>query len=41
MLAVVSDSSPLIYLTRLGQMALLRVLHDSVLVPQAVWDEVS
>lgn len=41
MLAVVSDSSPLIYLTRLGRLSLLRELHDSVFVPQAVWDEVA
>ena len=30
MLAVVSDSSPLIYLTRLGVFSLLRQLHDQV-----------
>ena len=41
MLAVVSDSSPLIYLTRLGQFHLLRCLHDAVIVPQAVWQEVA
>ncbi len=41
MLAVVSDSSPLIYLTRLGHLSLLRKLHESVFVPQAVWDEVA
>jgi hypothetical protein len=41
MLAVVSDSSPLIYLTRLAQFGLLRQLHDRVLIPQAVWDEVA
>jgi hypothetical protein len=41
MRAVVSDSSPLIYLTRLGQLVLLRQLHESVLVPPAVWQEVA
>lgn len=41
MLAVVSDSSPLIYLTRLRQFPLLQLLHDAVYVPQAVWEEVA
>jgi uncharacterized protein len=41
MLAVVSDSSPLIYLTRLGSISLLRRLHEQVIVPQAVWAEVA
>lgn len=41
MLAVVSDSSPLIYLTRLGRLPLLRALHDTVIVPQGVWHEVA
>jgi predicted nucleic acid-binding protein len=41
MLAVVSDSSPLIYLTRLDQMPLLQRLHERVIVPQAVWQEVA
>jgi hypothetical protein len=41
MLAVVSDSSPLIYLTRLRQFPLLQLLHDAVYVPQAVWQEVA
>ncbi len=40
MLVVVSDSSPLIYLTRLAQLPLLQALHNTVFVPQAVWDEV-
>ena len=41
MLVVVSDSSPIIYLTRLGLLPLLPKLHESVVVPQAVWDEVA
>lgn len=41
MLAVVADSSPLIYCTRLGVFSLLRRLHNSVLDPPAVWDEVT
>jgi len=41
MLVVVSDSSRLISLTRLGRWSLLRELHDSVFIPQAVWDEVA
>jgi predicted nucleic acid-binding protein len=39
--AVVSDSSPLVYLTRLGRFDLLRVLYQQVLVPPAVWREVA
>src|SRR5215213_5077672 len=41
MLAVVSDSSPLIYLSRLGLFPLLRQLHDTVMVPPAVWVEIT
>jgi predicted nucleic acid-binding protein len=41
MLAVVSDSSPLIYLARLSSMPLLRRLHEQVIVPQAVWEEIA
>lgn len=41
MLAVVSDSSPLIYLTRLGRLPLLRECFDRSFVPLAVWDEVA
>jgi hypothetical protein len=40
MLVVVSDSSPIIYLTRLGLLPLLPLLHDTVVVPQAVWQEI-
>lgn len=39
--AVVADSSPLVYLARLGRLDLLRVLHGEVLVPAAVWREVA
>jgi hypothetical protein len=41
MLAVVSDSSPLIYLSRLGLLPLLQRFHEKVVVPQAVWQEVA
>jgi predicted nucleic acid-binding protein len=37
---VVSDSSPLIALARVGQLHLLQILFGEVLVPGAVWDEV-
>jgi predicted nucleic acid-binding protein len=37
---VVSDSSPLIALARVGQFHLLQSLFGEVLVPGAVWDEV-
>lgn len=39
--AVVSDSSPLVYLSRLGRFALLGRLFQKVLVPPAVWQEVA
>lgn len=39
--AVVSDSSPLVYLTRLERSALLREIYGQVLIPSAVWREVA
>lgn len=39
--AVVSNSSPLVYLTRLGRLDLLRELYQEVLIPNAVWNEVA
>ena len=39
-MVVVADSSPLIYLSRIGILDLLAVLWREVLVPRAVWDEV-
>ena len=41
MLAVVSDSSPLIYLTRLDSVPLLHRLHEQVMIPPAVWEEIA
>ena len=41
MLAVVSDSSPLLYLTRLGRFDLLRQLYEGVFISNAVWREVA
>ena len=41
MLAVVCDSSPLVYLSKLDQFQLLRHIYDAVLVPPAVWQEVA
>lgn len=41
MLLVVCDSTPLIYLARLGRFDLLRQLYELVLIPQAVWHEVA
>ena len=38
--AVVSDSSPLIYLTRLGHFTWLEQLFHSVIIPEAVWREI-
>ncbi len=37
--AVVSDTSPLVYLTRLGHFDWLRELYGEVLIPPAVWNE--
>ena len=41
MAVVISDASPLICLSALQQLDLLRLLYGSVLVPEAVWQEVS
>jgi uncharacterized protein len=37
---VVSNSSPLIALSHIGQLALLRSLYSKLFIPQAVYDEV-
>lgn len=37
---VVSDSSPLISLARIGELGILRRLYGEILIPQAVWDEI-
>ena len=37
--AVVSDTSPLIYLSWIGHFDLLRGLYGTVLIPTAVWNE--
>ena len=37
---VVSDAGPLIYLSSVGQLALLPALFGRVIVPWQVWDEV-
>lgn len=39
--AVVSDSSPFVYLAALGRFELLRVLYAEVFIPPAVWNEVA
>ena len=36
---VIADSSPLIYLSRVGALHVLPALFDEVAVPRAVWDE--
>ena len=38
--AIIADSSPLIGLAKIGQLDLLPLLADRVLVPPAVWREV-
>jgi len=37
--SVVSDTSPLVHLSRLGHLTLLQNLYDQVLIPPAVWRE--
>jgi predicted nucleic acid-binding protein len=39
-LVVVSDASPLIILSKLGQLTLLIQLYEEVLIPEAVYEEV-
>ena len=39
-MTIMSNASPLINLARIGKLDLLHRLYDSVLIPQAVWDEV-
>jgi uncharacterized protein len=41
MAVVISDASPLICLAAIRQFNLLRLLHSEVLVPAAVWEEIS
>ncbi len=41
MLLVVCDATPLIYLAKIGRFDLLHNLHEEVLVPPAVWQEVA
>lgn len=38
---IIADSSALILLARIGQLGLLRALAGRVVVPQAVWMEVT
>ena len=39
-MVVVADTSPLIYLSRVGALDLLHVLFGEVVIPRAVWTEV-
>jgi hypothetical protein len=38
---VVSDTTPLLYLARIGRLDLLCQLYVEVVVPQTVWDELA
>ena len=38
---VISDSSPLISLSAIGRLDLLRLLYKRVVVPEAVWQEIT
>jgi predicted nucleic acid-binding protein len=37
---IVSNSSPLINLARIGKLGLLRELYGELIIPEAVWHEV-
>jgi len=37
---IVSDASPLINLSRIGELGLLRKLYEELIIPEAVWNEV-
>ncbi len=39
-MSIVSNSSPLVSLSRIGQLDLLRQLYGEVYIPEAVWQEV-
>ena len=36
---VVADTTPLLYLSRIGQVELLRSLYQQIVVPETVWRE--
>jgi predicted nucleic acid-binding protein len=38
-LIVVADTTPLLYLSRIGRVGVLRVLYQKIVVPKTVWDE--
>lgn len=38
---IIGDSGPLIALAIIGQLDLLRLLYEQVIIPQMVWDEVT
>ena len=37
---IVADASPLIHLSRIGRLGLLKRLYGTILIPNGVWDEV-
>ena len=37
---IVADSSPLIHLSKIGRLQLLKKLYGTILIPKGVWDEV-
>ena len=37
---IVADSAPLIYLSKIGRLDLLKKLYGKILIPQGVWNEV-
>ena len=39
-MSIVSDSSPIINLARIGELNLLRQLYEELVIPEAVWQEV-
>ncbi|WP_437928127.1 DUF3368 domain-containing protein [Sorangium sp. So ce291] len=36
---VIADTTPLLYLSRIGHLDIIRAVHREILVPKTVWDE--
>ncbi|XXT20449.1 hypothetical protein WME94_02615 [Sorangium sp. So ce429] len=36
---VVADTTPLLYLSRIGHLDIVRAVHREILVPKTVWEE--
>ena len=36
---VVADTTPLLYLSRIGRLEVVRAVHGRIIIPQTVWNE--